>query len=353
MKEVSEFEARLLRILRCAMQKMTVEQALALLVKPMKRPKCLSRNCVELVQDGLSKGVTEWLARSGWANSRFLHNAAVVSGRLWGRHSPEALQLSFSKNSMELLIWLTAVNFAEPKSPANIDERTLTPGDRLLMLMTYAAIRSTLGGPSLLKQPGFEQHGLIGLMFPSDVAVVKGKKKEPDIAFWCQLEHCWVLEALQTELARQWFRIERGKRKASNGAEVKKIGKLQSKVLTALFAAARQSERKDLCLFLLSTGHHLLQSFDTEKWFDHLDVRHLRMADRASVYRAALAYFHGTEKLHEWNQQAQGVGFYDEDYQASQLWKSEWERLDGDRLVRASRKIIHDVDPVRTVAETP
>lgn len=348
MKEVSEFEARLLRILRCLMHHMTVEQALSLLVKPIKRPRCLSRNCVELVQDGLSKGVTEWLARSGWTNSRFLRNGDVVSGRLWERHSADTLQLSFSKNSMELLIWLTSANFAEPRSQADLDVRELTLGDRLFMLMTFSAIRSTLGGPVLMKQPGFASHGLIGLMFPSDVGVMAGKS-EPDLKFWCLPDHCWVLESLQAGLAHQWFRIERNKRESSNDRDMRRVGKFQAKVLRNLFDAAEKSGRKDVCLFLLTAGRHLLRTLSSDRWFDRLDVGHLRMADRASVYRAALAFFHGTDRLHHWTQQAQATGFYDDDYQASQLWKSEWESLEGDHLVRQARSIIERVDPVRAV----
>ena len=74
MKEVSEFEARLLRILRCLMHRTSVEQSLSLFVQSVPRPRCLSRHCVELVQDGLSKGVTEWLARSGYLSGQFCEN---------------------------------------------------------------------------------------------------------------------------------------------------------------------------------------------------------------------------------------------------------------------------------------
>lgn len=346
MKEVSEFEARLLRILRCLMHRMPVEQTLALLVKPVKRPRCLSRTCVELVQDGLSKGVTEWLARSGWPNRRFVKNEAVVAGRLWERHPTDQLQLSFSANSLEFLIWLTANNFAEPNSAAKINPKRLTVGDRLLMLMAFAAIRSTLGGPTLLKQPGFSSHGLIGLMFPADVGVMT-KNSEPDVKYWCQPQLSWVLETLQSRLSQQWFRIERNKRGSSNDGDIRRIGEFQTRVLSQLFDIAEQQSRQDMCLFLLSAGQHLLQTIPTEKWFDRLDVRHLRMADRSEVYKSALAYFHGVKRLQQWTQHAQGVGFYDEDYQASQLWKSEWERLEGDCLVTAAKSIIQRVDPVR------
>lgn len=349
MKEVSEFEARLLRIVQCLMHHTTVEQTLALLVKPIRRPRCLSRNCVELVQDMLSKGVTEWLARSGWSNSRFLQDSEVVSGRLWHRHPTPSLKLSFSSNSMELLLWLTSQNFVEPKSHPQITKRDLTLGDRLLLLMTFSVIRATLGGPVLLKQPGFRGHGLIELMFPKDVAV-STSSVEPQLEFWCQRDHAWVLESLQDKLAHQWFRIERDKRRMSDHKDMQKIGELQTRAVDALFDGVQQHDRKDLCVFLLMAGWHLKTTVPSDEWFEQLDVRSLRMADRSAVYQAALAWFSAMNRLGEWNSQAQAVGFYDEDYQASQLWKSQWERFDGDQLCRWSAEIIKRTDPIRAVA---
>ena len=352
MKEVSEFEARVLRILRCLMHRASVEQMLSLFVKPIQRPNCLSRNCVELVQDALSKGVTEWMARSAWTVNRSLHGDTISSGRLWERHAPEAMKLTFSRNSMELLIWLTAENFSEPTAPVGINTETMTVGDRLLMLMTFAAIRSTLGGPVLMQQPGFSGHGLIALLFPEAIGTIvkKPKSLELNLDFWCHPERCWILEALQSKLGQQWFRIERDKRRSSNDGDMRKIGELQTEVLNRLFDAAERHGRKDLCVFLLMTGRNLALTVPSEKWFDRLNVTSLRMTDRATVYRAALAFFHSIERLHKWTQQAQAIGFYDEDYRASQLWKSEWERFDGDAISHRARQIIERVDPVRAVA---
>ncbi len=199
MKEVSEFEARLLRILRCLMHRASIDQTLALLVQPVARPRCLSRTCVELIQDGLSKGVTAWLARSGWMNARTLRNGDVASGRLWLRHHPSSMALTFSRNSMELLIWLTAENFAEPTVPLELDANTVTIGDRLLMLMTFSALRTTVGVNVLVRQSGFSTHGLTSILFPESAALIPGFS-EPNLGFWFQPETTWVLEALQSRL---------------------------------------------------------------------------------------------------------------------------------------------------------
>jgi hypothetical protein len=349
MKEVSEFEAKLLRILRCLMHSTSADQSLSLFVQATPRPKCLSRQCIELVQDYLKKGVTEWLARSGWMTGRFLRHQAIVAGRLWERHPPESLRLTFSRNSMELLIWLTAENFSDPASPVAIDVESVTPGDELLMLMTFSALRSTLGAAILVKQPGFRNHGLIALLFPEVVAVLNGFG-EPNISIWCQQDRAWILEALQSKLAHQWFSMENFKRSSSNYTDLKKIGEMQSSVHTRLCEAAESFGRQDLCVFLLMAARLLFQAVTVDRWYDRLDLRLLRMTERAPIFRAGLAFFLGLNRLEQWTQRAQSVGFYDEDYRASQLWKSEWERLGGDALCLRARRIIELVDPLRTAA---
>lgn len=351
MKEVSEFEARLLRILRCLMHRTSVEQSLSLFVQSVPRPRCLSRHCIELVQDGLSKGVTEWLARSGYLSGQFCKNESVSSGRLWQRHTPEVLRLTFSRNSMELLIWLTSENFTVPTADVAIDSESATTGDRILALMTFAALRSTLGAPVLLKQPLFERHGLISLLFPDNVAVMTDVRI-PEIDFWYQKDRFWVLEALQSKLAHQWYRIENFKRTLSNLDDLQKIGNFQSVVLATLLDTSEQAGRKDLCVFLLKAARQLFQNASEDRWYDRMDLRLLRMAERSELYRCALAFFRCIERLNRWNLQAQDVGFYDEDYRASQLWKSEWERLGGDQIHQRTQRIIELVDPLRTTSST-
>ncbi|MFO0998985.1 MAG: hypothetical protein U0936_01495 [Planctomycetaceae bacterium] len=351
MKEVSEFEARLLRILRCLMHRTSVEQSLSLFVQSVPRPRCLSRHCVELVQDGLSKGVTEWLARSGYLSSQFCEHETVSSGRLWQRHPPEALSLTFSRNSMELLIWLTSENLTAPASSVAIDADSATTGDRIVALMTFAVLRSTLGAPVLMKQPLFEDHGLIALMFPDSVAVM-AEDCPLDLNSWLQKDCYWIMEALQSKLAQRWCGIENFKRSLSNLDDLQKIGHLQSVVLAKLLDLSEHVGRKDLCLFLLKAAKLLFQNVSVDRWYDCLDLRLLRMSERAEIYRSALAFFRGIERLHRWHLQSQEVGFYDEDYRACQLWKSEWERLGGDQVHERTERIIELVDPLRTASTT-
>lgn len=350
-KEVSAFEASLLRILRCLMHRVSVEQVLSLLIHTEKRPPCLSPNCVGLIQDALSKGTTEWLARAGWRTSQFRAVSDpdnVAAGRLWNRHSPSSMQLTFSRNSLELLLWLTSENFADAKTLPAIHVETLTLGDRVLQLMSFGALRTTLGASNLLKSSVCGGATLMALLYPGDVAILDAATPMIfDRLF--DVKEVWLLEALQVPLAQQWFRLERDKRVSSNDTDVLAAGEFQARLIEQLLPAAEKVRRQDLCLFLLEAGRLLFESASDNQWFHRMDLRTLRMHERSQLYRSGFAWFLSLEHLARWTQQAQSVSFYDEDYRTSQFWKSEWERLGGTAICQRARQIIERVDLARTV----
>lgn len=350
-KEVTEFEASLLRILRCLMHRVSVDQVLSLLIRSSKRPPCLSQNCVDLIRDGLSKGVTEWLARSGWHSSQFRRSndpESVASGRLWNRHLHTSMQLTFSRNSLELLLWLTSENFADTKKLPAMDPSTLTLGDRVFLLMAFGALRTTLGATSLLNPAVCSDVTLAALLYPADVAILnKTASIQCDQLF--DPKQIWLMEALQYPLAQQWFCIERDKRISGNDTDVLTIGEFQTAVLTSLFEAAEKSRRQDLCLFVLEAGRLLFAATADDQWFHRMDLRTRRMQERTRIYRAGFAWFFSLERLTQWTQQAQSIGYYDDDYRTSQFWKSEWERLNGTAVCQRARQIIDRVDVTRTI----
>jgi hypothetical protein len=86
---VTSFEGKLLRILRCFVRHVPLDQALPLVLERTPRPPCLSRTCVELAADSLAKGCMLVLARSGgWRRERFLRDGQPRDGRLWSGRSP-------------------------------------------------------------------------------------------------------------------------------------------------------------------------------------------------------------------------------------------------------------------------
>ena len=52
-------------------------------------------------------------------------------------------------------------------------------------------------------------------------------------------------------------------------------------------------------------------------------------------------------RLQQWERRARSVGFFDEGYHASQLWKADWERFEGDVLTERAQAVIRQLDPMR------
>ena len=83
-------------------------------------------------------------------------------------------------------------------------------------------------------------------------------------------------------------------------------------------------------------------------WVGSLQTAGLRLADRSAVYHAALAFLRCLGRLQRWARRARAVGYFDEGYQASQLWLADWEHYDGDQLTRRAEAIATQLDPMRT-----
>jgi len=71
------------------------------------------------------------------------------------------------------------------------------------------------------------------------------------------------------------------------------------------------------------------------------------LADRAETYRGALAFLRVLPRLQQWERRARSVGYFDEGYKASQLWKDEWEHHGGDALAERAQTIIKALDPMK------
>jgi hypothetical protein len=353
MKVVSRFEANLLRILHFFLGRLPGEQALPLVGTGCKAPACLRRPAVGLVQDALASGTALLLARAGgWRRERHLRRDAVVAGRLWERTPPGELGLCFSGESLDFLIWVTAV---DPKRPKEFvwkpEPGKFTVGDLTLFYFAYAALREqemhrTLGLPS---RPAFAQHGLCRLAFPEDFGEVKGDEP-PDFAPWTDGVESCLLEALQPELAARWTQAERGKEDVSDFARMRALGQSQELVLDAYYKAIEAAGRLDLARFVLDTAAGVLpQGAQARTWVGGLQApAGARLADRAETYRAATAFLRSLERTADWTARARRTGYFDEGYAASQLWLADWERCDGDARLARAREIIRHLDPLKS-----
>jgi hypothetical protein len=353
MKAVSRFEANLLRILHFFLRRVPAEQALPLVAVGLKAPACLGRPAVALVQDALAKGTALLLARAGgWRRERHLRGEAVVAGRLWERTPPRELGLDFSGETLDFLIWVTAVDPKKPKEFVWKPELSkLTLGDQALLFFAYAALREENAHRDLLDlaaRPAFVRHGLCRLAFPEDFAGARNDEP-PDFAPWTAGAASCMLEALQPELRDRWVQVERGKEDVSDHGRMRLLGRSQELVLGAYHKAVEEAGRLDLARFLLEAASHVLPAgASAQTWVGGLQApAGTRLADRTETYRAATAFLRSLERLAAWAARARRTGYFDEGYAAGQLWLADWERCDGDVRLARARDIIRHLDPLK------
>jgi hypothetical protein len=346
LKVVSRFEANLLHILRFFLRRVPAEQALPLLLRGCPRPRCLSRPAVELVQDTLAKGTMLLLARAGgWQRERFLRGSGVVEGRLWRRTPPAELGLEFSGHTLRFLIWITGAKLFEGREEWSAPENGLTPGDRLLLLYAYGAVRHNEKVAARLRDRAAPvlRNALCRLAYPEDFA---GLTDVPDFRPWTDGVAACILEALQPELATCLLAVERSKGKIADWQRMRALGQSQERVLGAFLDALETADRRDLARFLLQALAALLTREPTARhWIGALQVGMLRVLDRTEAYRAALVLLRQTERLRDWEQRARQVGYFDEGYAASQLWKADWEAFQGEVLSERAHAVLREVEP--------
>jgi hypothetical protein len=354
MKVVSRFEANLLRLLHFFLRRLPAEQALPLVAAGLKAPRCLGRPAVGLVRDALAKGTALLLARAGgWRRERHLRGDAVVAGRLWERTPPRDLGLDFSGETLDFLIWVTAV---DPKRPREFvwkpELSLLTSGDQALLYFAYAALREFRDEKpyrelELSSRPVFARHGLCRLAFPEDFAGLKDDEP-PDFTPWTAGSGSCMLEALQPELRDRWAQGERGKEDVSDYARMRALGRSQELVLDAYYKAVESAGRLDLARFLLGAAAEVLPEGATaQTWVGGLrPPAGARLADRTDAYRAATAFLRSLERPAAWAATARRTGYFDEGYAAGQLWLADWERCGGDARLARAREIIRHLDPL-------
>jgi hypothetical protein len=362
MQTVTRFEANLLRLLYFFLRQEPPERALPLVEDRCDAPPCLSKTTVRLMQEALAKGCTQLLAsRGGWRKEAFLRGERPKTGRLWERTEPADLGLTFSRHTLEFVVWITAQHPGKDKSwhPPHAE---LTPGDRILLFFAYEALRHgarSLGVDELPQRAPLSQHGLLWLAYPEDYAATP-ERVEPDFAPWTSGVGAAMLEALQCNLLRQrdlterpsltdrWVDVETRKGRISEYDEMRALGRSQERVLTAFLDAAEKAARLDLARFLLRAAAQLLgPDAEPQMWVGGLNHSGQRLADRAAVTSHALTFLRHLDRLQRWERQARGVGYFDEGYHAAQLWKADWEQYQGDRLCERAQNIIRRLDPMR------
>lgn len=348
LKLVSRFEANLLRVLHFLLRRDPTGQALTIIYEEMDAPPSLSRTCVELVQDTLIKGCVSILARaSGWWKERHLQNGKVVEGRLWERHTTDELTLSFSENTLRFLLWLTAED-PKVKKPSwpRLDLKALTVADQFFFYLAFGELRGTESEKFFSGKELFQTNALCRLAYPENFTNAP-ENRILDYTSWLGGTGAAILEALQHELSHHWLKLEKHKAQIMDWTDMQALGHSQQHTLTAFLDALEQAGRWDLARFLFPTLQALLpENPKLEWWTEGLTSAGPRLMDRTKTNGAALVLPLLMSRLQEWDRQARSVGYLDENYPASQLWKSDWEHWQGNILAERAQALRQQMEPL-------
>ena len=202
--------------------------------------------------------------------------------------------------------------------------------------------RESLVLPGLLSVPQIQTHGLVWLFETDSLRQSESHSNwSPNFQPWLTVDNVWVIESLLIELAQNTFQLEMSRRQLARPQDVMQSGRLLTSGIQRFLNAADSVGRRDLGIFVLHTARQLLHAIPTtEHWLPEVNQQSLRLAERTELLRAGMAIFHQTAQLHQWQQEAIATGFYDEEYQAAQFWKSLWEEANGeDTWLRVSERI--------------
>ncbi|MBX9625153.1 MAG: hypothetical protein K2X82_15205 [Gemmataceae bacterium] len=355
-KAVSKFEYNLLCVLRFLLGHFPADRGLQLLRAGAARPPCLTATAVDLAKDSLAKGCVLFLVRAGgWRDDRFLRDRQPAGGRAWDRVPLDERALAFSSHVVEFLLWATAERVHETTAPWDAPAGEWGPADELFFWLAFDACRADGDLVAVLqRKAAFRQNRLLWLTAPAEFADDE-EPTPPDFAPWFAGTRAVMLECLQPLLMTRWLRSERAKGLVGDWRRMRQQGRAEAAALAAFLAAAQAAGRTDLARWVLQTNAALLRAELTPAfWTGGLsDVGQGRLADRLETRRAALAVPRQMETLAGWQASARAVGYFDDEYAASQLWKQTWEAADGDAVAARAAAAVAALDPLRVAPEAP
>jgi hypothetical protein len=354
-RPVSRFESNLVRLTHFFLGRVPAKQAQTLFDERQASPPCLSADCVHLVKDSLAKGCVLFLVRNGgWRTDRYLRDGLPVPGRVWQRIPPDASRLSFSRVVLDFLIYVTAErpDLAPPWNP-QVD---LTPGDALFFLIAFDSLRALPAVFLPLREKAvFAKNPLCRLSFPADFPATNDPPAV-DFDLWFTGPRAAILECLQPWLTARWLYLERSKGQEASWAVLGWRGRAEGSILDAYLAAADRHGRRDLARFVLRSASAILTlpEVTAEYWTGGLKGDGPpRLQERIGIRRDAIVGPGRFGTLEHWTRQARGVGYFDDGYAASQLWKEDWEAANGDAAAANARQVLTEVEPLGPSSPLP
>lgn len=350
---VSRFEFGLLRLLRGLLDGGPVEPLATLIYADPGAQPCLSRTCVRLVEDTLAKGVIGRLVRAGgWRAERFLRADGPATGRAWERVPLADRRLSFGPVSVRFLMWLTASKPTGPQADGwDAQPHEMTAGDEVFLALAFDALKPLLDvTPTLAAKQAVRHNRLAWLLGPGEFTTLAAATP-PAFDGWTAGVRACVLECLQPLLAERWTATERAKAQVSDWGRLRRQGEAEAATLAGFLTACEGAGRPDLARFLLRTVQVVLPAGEVspDRWTAGLQGGGpKRLADRLATRRAAMAVPAQVATLQRWDRQARAVGYFDDGYESSQVWKADWEAADGDALAARAAALLAAVEPLTT-----
>ena len=314
---VAASEAEIIAMARA----LTAPQALdvwGLLAGSRSMPAKIGPTCAELVGDALAQLWPALWRRDGARPGASIRAGKVVRGRGWERNVVAPLE--HSPFTLALLRWLVEMPLATPGAVDKLGAKPATIGDQVVAYLAldiatetpaqFTIARSSHAARSPLAWLGFA-HVLPGDPPESFDALVTG----PGAV---------VVEALQLDLAKRWRNVELGKRAVSDPDELIRLGHGQDLTLTRFMDACTRAGRRDLAGFILDAMLPLLAR-DVAPFPNDLD-RTKPLSVRMAARNAAGALLRGLQTWCDWDRAHRGVRFLDDDYEASQLLLTRFEK---------------------------
>jgi hypothetical protein len=328
-KRVAASEFDLLTVARALVGQVSAEAVEPLLNQPRPMAEKLGPTALGLLKQTLERGaILELCRRGGWRDASHLNaSGEVIRGRLWQRRQPEGLR--FSPTTVSLLRWLVSSPLSAPPDCAALKSEPGAAGDQLALYLACDLVARCDCGVSLARSPAFRSSPLCWLGFPE----LLGKDDPPRERELSEAldelvkEGGLLLEALQQDLARRWFGIERSKRHVASTAEMIAIGRSQELVIESLCRALERHDRKDLIGFLLEAAGRLLRHRPRYTlWVEGIRAAG-SLSERQRAFVASGAMLRALEHPRRWVTRASSTRFFDDDYDASQLLLGLWEQL--------------------------
>lgn len=305
----------------------------SLLRQKRELPSGMGPTSLALLRDTLAKGmVLALILRGGWQRMESLDEERVLRGRLWQRHAPPPLHLS--PFAMHLLRWLVAQPLRSDKYEPLV-YTPVTPADEFLLYLALDLTHQARCAPALAEQAAAQSSALCWLGF-ADVMALGGRRTASAVpadisvyafAPWTSGSGTVFLEALQADLARRWMEMERDKRRLGDPARLIALGRVQDAVLRAYFGAAQGAERRDLCRFIITAARVLMDERSGGQAWQPVLAPGGSLRARSQARRSSVALLRNLRTIKHWADEAASARFFDDEYQAAQMFLRLWQEL--------------------------